>query len=63
MIGYWLAAVKCGYRIGRDGKNAKLLAAEPTWLVCRQPGKDKHPIWHHGYRIGCYIRDAWQRLR
>ncbi len=63
MIGYWLDAVEAGCRFGRDSRVAKpwqnwLL---PVVALMNNPYRD--PTWVHGYRIGCYIRDAWLRLR
>lgn len=49
MIGYLMDAVTCGYQFGRDSIVIKSV--------------DNAPVWVYSYRIGCYIRDAWRRLR
>ena len=53
MMGYWLDAVMLGCTFGRDTKAAELLLL---------PKAERDSVWQHGYRIGCYIRDAYLRL-
>lgn len=55
-IGHWLDAIECGCRFGPGAKGSSMLL-----LLLKEPWMD--PTWVHGYQIGCYIRDAWQRLR
>lgn len=63
MLGYWMDAVKSGYIFGPKGE------ADFTGIIGflhsgnRRHARLRRELWHYGYRIGCYIRDAWQRLR
>ncbi len=66
MIGYWMDAVECGCRFGRD-RDTVARAPYPLplkeWDLLVLHEKNRDPVWVHGHRIGCYIRDAWLRLR
>ncbi len=61
MIGHWLDAVECGCTFGRD--HLRFISSDRIRTMLGWVEMQRDPVWVHGYRIGCYIRDAWQRLR